>query len=236
MLSVSEIWRYPVKSLGGERLQSAPVDELGVEGDRAWGLLDPATGLTLTGRREPALLMLSARLVDGRPVITCDDGSPLDGDEALSAWMGRPVELRSADDGPGTFENPMDVDNEADWVQWQSSGATLHDGGSKISFVSRGSLGAYDARRFRANLILDGSGEDELGGELRIGDAVLRVRKPIDRCIMVTRAQPGLPKDLAVLKRVIRERNNQMGIGVVVTTPGMITAGDELIPLEPPSH
>ena len=157
MLSVQEIWRYPVKSLGGEQLTTTRVDELGIEGDRAWGIYDPETEMVLTGRREPALLFLSARIEDGRPLITCDDGSALVSDDDLSNWMGRPVQLRSATNGPGTFENPMDIDNEADWVKWQSSGNTFHDGSSKISFVSQQSLGEWDARRFRINLILDGS-------------------------------------------------------------------------------
>jgi uncharacterized protein YcbX len=232
MSTVSEIWRYPVKSMGGERLESAAVDELGVAGDRQWGVLDSATGLMLTGRRVPELLMLSATLVDGRPVITTVDGSRLDGDTALSEQLGRRVELRSAADGPGTFENPMDIDRETDWVTWQSSGATLHDGRSTVSLVPRTSLGNHDARRFRINLILDDAEEhdeeDDLTGEVRVGGVTLRIRKPIERCIMVARAQPGLPSDLGVLKQVIRERDNKLGVGAVVTMPGTIAVGDEL--------
>lgn len=228
MLTVREIWRYPVKSLGGERLESADVDELGIEGDRAWGIYDPETEMVLTARREPALLFLSARIEDRRPVITCDDGSTMLTDDDLSNWMGRPVQLRSAANGPGTFENPMDIDNESDWVQWQSSGDTFHDGRSKISFVSRDSLGEWDARRFRINLILDGSGEDVLTGDVQVGSAVISTRKPIDRCVMITRAQPGMSRDLTVLKRIIKERDNKMGVGAVVTSPGTVTVGDRL--------
>jgi len=228
MLTIREIWRYPVKSLGGERLESAHVDELGIAGDRAWGIFDPETAMVLTARREPALLFLSARIEDGHPVITCDEGSVLNSDDALSHWIGRPVQLKSAETGAGTFENPMDVDNESDWVTWQSTGNTFHDGGSKISFVSRDSLGEWDARRFRINLILDGSGEEQLGGDVAVGSAVLSVRKPIERCIMVSRGQPGLPKDLTVLQRVIAERDNKIGMGAVITTPGTITVGDTI--------
>jgi uncharacterized protein YcbX len=226
MLRVREIWRYPVKSLGGERLERADVGALGVEGDRAWGLYDPASDTVLTARREPGLLFLSARLADGRPVITCDDGGRLTTDAELSSWMGRPVELRSAESGPGTFENPIDIDAGTDWVRWQSSGNTFHDGRSKISFVSLDSLGDWDARRFRINLILDGSGEDRLAGDLRVGSAVLSVRKPIDRCVMISRAQPGIEKDVEILTRVIKERDNKMGVGAVVITPGAIEVGD----------
>ena len=226
MLTIREIWRYPVKSLGGERLESAHVDELGIAGDRAWGIYDPETEMVLTARREPALLFLSARIEDGRPIITCDEGSLLTSDDALSNWMGRPVQLRMAANGPGTFENPMDIDNESDWVKWQSSGNTFHDGGSKISFVSRQSLGEWDARRFRINLILDGSGEEDLSGAVGVGSAILTVRKPISRCVMVTRAQPGMARDLSVIKRVIKERDNKLGVGAVIAAAGTIAIGD----------
>lgn len=232
MMHVAEIWRYPVKSMGGERLDDAQVTADGIEGDRAWGVRDVATGLVLTARREPSLLFLSARHRPGdRPTITRDDGTVLADDDALSRWIGRPVRLQSAHEGPGTFENPMSVDHttgaETDWFQWQSSGRTLHDGSSTISFVSRASLGEWDARRFRANLVLDGgSGEEALTGEVAVGAAVLTVRRPIDRCVMVTRAQPGLPKDLTVLQRVIAERSNRLAVGATVATPGHITEGD----------
>jgi uncharacterized protein YcbX len=230
-MRVSEIWRYPVKSMGGERLASADVTSDGIEGDRAWGVLDPATGLVLTGRREPALLFLSAVHRPGdRPGIRSDDGIDLPDDEALSRWFGRPVELRSAGEGPATFENPMTVDDageERDWSQWDSAGRTFHDGRSTVSFVSRATLGDWDARRFRPNLVLDDGGEEDgLTGELTVGGAVLAVRRPIERCVMITRAQPGLARDLTVLKRVIAERGNQLAVGATVVTPGRIAEGD----------
>lgn len=223
---VDEIWRYPVKSMGGERVDAVDVDEHGIRGDRAWGLFDPATAMVLTARREPALLFLSARLVDGRPVITCDAGRELADDDALSAWMGRPVVLRPASAGPATFENPLDAEHETDWVSWQSTGGTYHDGGSKISFVSRRELGDWDPRRFRINLILAGADGDPPAGEVAVGTATLRVRRPIDRCVMVTRAQPGLPADRSLLGRLIRERGNRLGTGATVATPGTIAVGD----------
>lgn len=230
-MHVAEIWRYPVKSMGGERTGAADVTPDGIAGDRAWGVLDPATGLVLTARREPALLFLTAVHRAGeRPIITCDDGTELADDDALSTWLGRPVELRSAADGPATFENPMTVDDggdERDWFRWESAGRTFHDGRSTVSFVSRATLGEWDHRRFRANLILDGgAGEDALDGALAVGTALLAIGKPIERCVMVTRAQPGLPRDLAVLKRVIAERGNRLAVGATVAAPGQIAEGD----------
>lgn len=229
-MRIEEIWRYPVKSVGGEQLEAADVDERGIEFDRAWSIYDPATELTLTARREPKLLFLSATIVDGRPRITTEQGDELATDEALGDWLGRPVELRSVSDGPGTFENPLDIDGETDWMQWQSAGLSFHDGRSTVSFVCRSTMRDWDGRRFRLNLTLDGTGEDDLSGDVTVGSCRLSIRKPIERCVMVTRAQPGIDRNLGVLKTIIRERANQLGIGAVVAASGRISVGDEFSP------
>lgn len=228
MLIVRQIWRYPVKSMGGERLDVADVDTTGIDGDRAWGIRDCETGNILTGRREPELLMAAARLVDGRPVISARDGHELATSEELSAWLGRPVELVPAGSGPGTFENPMDAINETDWVSWEGPDDTFHDSArAMVSLVSTTTLVDYEPARFRINLIVDGGGEDELvGRRLRVGDLDLDVSGRISRCVMVSRAQPGIAKDIDVLQRVIRERDNRLGIGALVASPGRIAVGD----------
>jgi len=226
-MRVVEIWRYPVKSLGGEQLTSADVGPDGIVGDRMWGLRDRSTGLVLTARREPALLFLTAEHRDAdRPFVTDELGAELGDDDALSERLGRSVELVSALDGPGTFENPMNVDDDTDWIQWQSAGRTFHDGRSTVSLVSTGSVGAWDRRRFRANVIVETSTDADLLEVARIGPVGITIRKPIDRCVMVTRAQPGLERDLQVLKHIIAERGNQLAVGATVSTPGAISVGD----------
>ena len=102
-MEVVELWRYPVKSLGGERLTVAEVGELGLSGDRRWGIRDDETGNVLTARREPRLLFASARLVDGSPVITTSDGDDVSDSARLSAWLGRPVTLTEAGDAGGSI-------------------------------------------------------------------------------------------------------------------------------------
>ena len=71
---IVEIWRYPIKSVGGERLGSADVGATGIADDRGWGLVDDLTGNVLTARREPRLLFGSARMIDGAPVVTIESG------------------------------------------------------------------------------------------------------------------------------------------------------------------
>src|SRR5437763_11959924 len=95
-MRVSELWRYPVKSLQGEQVDSVAVTADGLEGDRRFAIYDVETGFGLTARRVPELLFASARWRDdGLVEITLPDGSRPREDDALSAWLGRPVDLRS---------------------------------------------------------------------------------------------------------------------------------------------
>jgi hypothetical protein len=192
----------------------------------------------LTARRAPELLFASARMVGAdEVVITLPDGDEIssrDGraDEALSAWLGRSVTLVRPGTEGATYENPMDIENETDWISWQGPSWSFHDSAkSMVSIVGAATLGDRDVRRFRSNVVIDGDGEDDLvGSSIRLGTAQLEVTKQIDRCIMVTRPQPGLDRDLDVLKTVIRERNNMLSVGALVTGPGHVSVGDDLTP------
>lgn len=230
MSRVAALWRYPVKSLRGEALDATDLGEHGIPGDRAFGIVDVATGHVLTARREPRLLAAAARWHEGRVEITGPDGRPLDSDAALSAWLGRPVRLARAGATGGTYENPLDAEAESDWVSWQGPGHAWHDSGrTRVSLVSTSTLGSWSPARFRANVLLDGGGEDALvGSQVTLGSAVLDVVKHIDRCVMVTRAQPGLEVDRDVLRAIHRERGGQLAVGALVATPGRIAVGDAL--------
>jgi uncharacterized protein YcbX len=234
-MQVIEIWRYPVKSMGGERLDEATLTDLGIEGDRSWGVRDSDTGLILTARREPKLLMLSAAVGPGAPVITsAADGRRIEGDAELAAFLGRPVELVPAGEEGGTYENPMDFENDDDWMSWQGAGGAWHDNPRhRVSVVSTASLAQWDVRRFRSNVVVHGAGEDDLvGAEARLGSATVSFTRRIGRCVMVTRPQPGLDRDLDVLRTVNRERDGKLSVGALVVTPGRFAVGDELVVTE----
>ena len=93
-MQVDELWRYPVKSLQGERLTGAEVGPDGLAGDRQWALFDAGTGLGLTARRVPDLLFLTGRLrPDGRVEVVLPDGSVTSEDAVVAAdpaglWAG----------------------------------------------------------------------------------------------------------------------------------------------------
>ena len=236
-MRVLELWRYPVKSLGGQKIDRAEIGTAGIVGDRGWGIHHIESGNVLTARRAPELLFASARIDGDDVVIKLPDGTETGSADAsvdafLSSWLERDVQLvRPGDDG-ATYENPMDVENEADWISWQGPAWSFHDSTkSMLSIVGSDTLDGRDVRRFRTNVVVAGGGEDELvGSSVLLGTATLAVTKQIDRCIMVTRPQPGIERDLDVLKRVIRERNNFLSVGALVANPGNVAVGDELAP------
>ena len=251
-MRVSALFRYPVKSMQGERLESAVVGTHGIVGDRQWGLLDLDTGLMLTARREPALLMARARLVaapnvhdaelDAEVEITLPDGTVAVDDATLSAWFGRRVELHRADpDHAATYEISTSIDDEAaaPWMQWTGPRGSFHDSTkTQVSLLSEGSMREWEWRRFRANVVVTGSdgAEDGLVGEhLQIGSgATFDVRAQIERCVMTTRPQPAsdqgaaLERDLSVLKTINAERATFLAIGMLVEHAGTITVGDDV--------
>ena len=61
---VTEIWRYPVKSMGGEQLARCTIGERGIPGDRGWAVRDEAVGEIRGAKKLPALLLLSARYLE----------------------------------------------------------------------------------------------------------------------------------------------------------------------------
>lgn len=231
---IAELWRYPVKSLQGERLESAVAAPDGLEGDRRFAIRDAETGFGLTARRAPELLFASARLLkDGTVAITLPDGREADDDDALSAWLGRRVALRAADaDLRLRYENPVDFEREAGaWSPFDGAPGAFHDSpGFRVSLVSTATIGAWDPRRFRSNVLLDGAGEDELvGSRVGLGEAVIDVGARIERCVMTTRAQPGgIDRDVGVMRTIARERDARLAVGATVERPGTVRVGDLL--------
>jgi uncharacterized protein len=103
--TVKEIWRYPVKSMAGERLDRTNVGALGIYGDRGWAIRDEKAGEIRNARKLPRLLHCTAvymREPSGSDVppaqITIPDGTTFRSDSAeanarLSEMLGRPVSI-----------------------------------------------------------------------------------------------------------------------------------------------
>ncbi len=237
-MHVVSLWRYPVKSMQGEELDTTDLGELGIHGDRQWALVDLATGLALTARRVPELLYARARLVgDDEVDIELPDGTRSSDSGVLSAWLGREVELRHAGTGiAGRYEIATDFEDEAGspWVQWDGGEGTFHDSGRvRVSMLGTASIGAWPRRRFRGNVLVETTAVDEeqdlIGRRIGLGSAVLDAVGRIERCVMTTRPQPGgIERDLDVLRTINAQRQACLGVGALVVRSGEVAVGDRL--------
>ncbi len=128
--TVVSLWRYPVKSMMGEELNAADCTERGIAGDRAYALVDTATGKIVSAknpRKWPDFFAFRAAFVEppqagaaAPPVwITLPDGAVIRSDrpgtdQALSRALGRAVALKSAAPGtPSLEEYWPDIDGLA---------------------------------------------------------------------------------------------------------------------------
>jgi uncharacterized protein YcbX len=228
---VTCLYRYPVKSLLGEELESAVVNRRGVEGDREWAVYtaDGGIGSGKTShrfRRVDGLLRLQAVLDDGTPRLDLPDGRSLPVDDpdagaALTALLGQPLELRPETTVPHHDDSPLHLVTTA-----------------ALATLGR-ELGAQpEVARFRPNVVVDtlaaglleGYPEDAwTGRELALGDeVVVRIDGAMPRCVMVGAEQRDLPRDPAVLTTLGRVHDVDFGVQASVVRGGVMRPGDEV--------
>jgi uncharacterized protein YcbX len=248
-MELVELWRYPVKSLQGERLSVGELEDDGLHGDRRWGIRDLGTGRILTARRRPELLAASA-VYDGRwPVVTLPDGRTAHGpgpetDALLSEWLASPVRLVTAvGTDPGRAEFFADAtDDSSEAIEWTMPDDRYVDA-APVLVLTTASLrtgaalhptGVWDTRRFRPNLVIDVEGDGWLedgwiGRPLHVGSATLLPAQGCIRCTMVTRRQPGLEHDVEMFRTLARHHGGLFGVWSQVLTPGGLRVGDEVL-------
>jgi uncharacterized protein YcbX len=205
-VSVSGLWRYPVKSLAGEALDVAELTDGGVTGDRivhVRGRHGP-----LTGRTRHGLLTLPATTgSDGIPRV---DGHPWDSKaaERLVANRAGAAAALVAYAGSERF----DVLN--------------------LLVATDGAVRAFgrDVRRLRPNLLLAGVPAAEEAGwpgqALEIGDAVIGIHSLRQRCIVTTIDPDTGAQDLDVLRDIRRDFGGEIALNCWVIRPGTVRLGD----------
>ncbi|ONI76295.1 hypothetical protein ALI144C_37185 [Actinosynnema sp. ALI-1.44] len=247
------MWRYPVKSMGGERVTELVLDH-GVVGDRAFAVVAVATGRVLTAKRVPQLLDASARWLGSAVEITLPGGPTVhsddrDADAAISRWLGQAVRLdRPAGRAVAVEEYQGDPDGSGELDTFDLPAWGFVDE-APVHLLSRDSLqqaqrwypgGDWDLRRFRPNIVLTSatpdldrattlsarSGEGTVGDELQIGRVIVEVTSLCKRCVMVTQPQRGLPKDREVLRSIISRAGAEFGTYAEVRRPGAVRCGD----------
>lgn len=239
---VVELWRYPVKSLLGERLECASVGTFGVDGDRSWAVRDEENGRVLSAKSVAALLGGRARLTNAGVAVTLPSGETFAAEDpalprALSEWLGRAVTLVRAPGGEARAEV------EADHATFRSFPGAFFDS-CALHVVTTATLetlqllypeGRFDARRFRPNVVVRAVASDDfpeetwIGQTITIGSVRMEVIKACLRCVMTTAPQDDLPKDRGILATVARLHDNKTGVNGNVVRAGEIFVGDRVV-------
>jgi hypothetical protein len=215
-VDVQGLWRYPVKSLGGEALASAELTLDGVRGDRLVHVAGERG--PLTGRSRHQLLTIPASTgPDGQPLVA---GQPWSSDAAARVVRergGADARLR-AYDGAERF----DILNL-----------------SVATAAAVGELG-IDIRRLRPNILIGGDLPPDAertwpGRALAIGDALIGVYALRHRCIVTTIDPDTGEQDTRVLRRIRERFANQVTLDSWVIRPGVISVGDPVVLTDSPA-
>jgi uncharacterized protein len=206
-MKVAQIWRYPVKSMGGEKVNRAVLSSLGIEGDRIVHVED-ARGHVISARSHHRLLGHHATLNgSGEPVV---DGL---------LWTDPKVRTDVEDIvGPGARLVRDESSDRFDVLP--------------LLVATDGAITAFgrEGRRLRPNLVIggvEGLAERSWPGQcLHIGDVIIGIQDLRGRCIMTTFDPDSLKQDRQVLTDIVRRFEGTLALNCYVIRGGEIRVGD----------
>jgi len=249
--TVARLSIAPVKSLALQHPARVRLEPFGVAEDRRFYLAEAEDGILVSGGRNGSLMRISVSYDParewlllsfpdgvtvegdatalGEPIVTSFYGRPVPGRtvtgsfaEALSAYVGRPVQLVRPD-------RPGDANDERAVSLVSSASAEELE-------RQAGRTAPLDSRRFRMLVELAGCRPHEedtwARRKLRIGQAVVEVGGPIPRCVVTTLDPDSGVKDFDTLKAIVAyrgvtpDRDINFGVYADVVEPGSIGAGD----------
>jgi len=277
--TISAMWRYPVKGMAGESIDSCKVDQNGLNGDRLFAVRDVARGEIQSCKFRPGLLSCIARSINPQPIfnpesyeIEFPDGTVLSHDddtmnEKVSELLGyestlEPLRPRSEED----FYRRYKADNHT-WLEELKStfarepGEPLPDFSnptqdfinyvslpgtfflvSPLHIITSASMkhfqkllpdSDWDIRRFRPNIVIktvdgiDGLAEQAwLGKSLYVGETRIACSSTAPRCGAVTRKQQGIPFDKSMLRTIVKEADQNLGIYGDIDGSAVLNVGD----------
>jgi uncharacterized protein YcbX len=240
---ISELVRYPVKSMAGTAIESAVLGWHGLDGDRrfAFRRLGDASGFPwLSASRLPELLLYQPIGLDdrtGEPRRDQSTGEPLPTHVRTPA--GSRVELTSAE---LTSELAQRFGGGLELMKLKHG---IFDE-APVSVISRTTIAGIgrqagldlDRRRFRANIFVETNREEPfledgwVGRTLAFGDSDLRPAVTVThrdlRCMMVNLDPDTAAQDARVMKTVVRLNDNNAGVYATVVRTGTIRVGDRV--------
>jgi uncharacterized protein YcbX len=208
-MKVTEIWRYPVKTMAGEKLQRACLGPLGIEGDRVVHVED-IQGRVITSRSHPRFLGHKGTLgADGTPLV---DGRPWNSSEVAAAI----VDIA----GPGAKLVRYDGAERFDVLP--------------LLVATDGAIAAFghDHRRLRPNIVIGGvkgmAEREWPGGCLRIGKVLIGVQDLRLRCIMTSYDPDTLVQEKEITRGIYQRFEGKLALNCFVIEGGEIAVGDEV--------
>jgi uncharacterized protein YcbX len=247
-MKLAEIWRYPVKSMLGEQLDSAMVGPGGVEGDRGWAVLDAETGVSLSAKRYAALLRCRAWTREGRVIIGLPDGREFPAGscevaDCLSSLLGRRVVTRPASAIETIrHEFPTAVtEGEGEPFLWEPGTESFFDS-APLHLLTTATLAELQRSlpdseislaRFRPNFSIetDETGFIENGWvdqEITLGSLRCLVTDQMKRCVMVSRDQSDLSRAPEVVRKIFKTNDGNAGIAMRALDSGRVDRGTEV--------
>ena len=222
---VAALWRYPVKSMAGERLTEIDVSWNGLAGDRRWAFV--RDGMThsnfpwLTIREQPQMSRYRPSFTDtDRPeasttIVRTPTGADFDvTDPALAAELGTSLPVIKTQRG-FVDAAPLSL------ITTQTVAALAAMVGIELSVL-----------RFRPNLVVtanDGAPFQEdawVGSVLRVGGLQMRVDARDGRCVVVNVDPVTAQRNPAVLRAIAAERQACLGVYGATVEPGRVVVGD----------
>ena len=223
-MRVTQLWRYPVKSMRGETLTTTRFARGGIPYDRRFAWVDDSPdstrrGKPLTATQHPGLLGYGARVVESSVVVAVPGGPVMqvthpDIGEMLASLTARRLVLREDSSGANQDEADVLVINEA-----------------SVRRIAQEWGKPFDVRRFRPNVIVSGDTafeeESWIGRKLMVGGAVLEVVAPCVRCSVTTLDPETLVADPSFLRLIAQQHRASFGVYCAVSKPGDAGLGDE---------
>jgi uncharacterized protein YcbX len=242
-LRLSEIWIYPIKSLGGIRLKSSKVLEKGLLHDRRWMLVDEK-GNFMTQRTHPAMALLklsfgvdrlnihhansSMSVLPGQPhkgtAITThvfdDPVTVFEVSDIHSAWVSERLNLKCRlVYFPEENRRPVDPDYRVNREQVSLADAFpfLIIGENSLSDLNNRLKDPLPMNRFRPNLVFSGgvAYEEDTWKNFKVGRNRFVGVKPCARCVVTTVNQDTAQKGIEPLATLAtyRRRNGNVYFG-----------------------
>jgi uncharacterized protein YcbX len=208
-MNVKEIWRYPVKTMAGEKLQRARLDHLGIEGDRIVHVEDAANHV-ITSRSHPRFLGHKGSL--GPNGVVQVDGQPWDSPEVAA----KVIDIA----GPGSRLVYFEGAERFDVLP--------------LLVATDGAIEAFgqDLRRLRPNLVIGGvenlTERDWPGSCLKIGTVIIGIQDLRTRCVMTSYDPDTLAQDLEITRSIFRRFGGKLALNCFVLEAGEIAVGDQV--------